>query len=234
MISLEESIRSYPLYKLNEVIDVNNDNYNEEAKEFAKDELILRKIKSLGPLDQIDFIKSLDSEQKNYILLKSFNLYPPHIINIIRKDNNILGIEEPEWFYLDNTTPQGPFKFSELKKLADYNAILPGTLVFRQADQNMVMAATIPGLFSSGSYTPSPVLTYPQNPIPYQIVPQVSNEQSKESLNLGFGLGLICFLIPIIGIIIFFTEKNEKGQNALALALAGGILGVVMYMGMFI
>lgn len=181
----------------------------------------------------IEFIKTLDSIQKNYILRKSFNLYPPHIINIIRKENNLQGIEEPEWYYLDDSAPQGPFKFTELKKLAEYNAIRPDTFVFRQADQNMVLAATIPGLFSSDSFYPPPAMAYPQNPVPYQFVQQASNDQLYENPNLGFGLGLICFLIPIVGVILYFTEKNDKGQNALALGLAGFLVSIFIYMSFF-
>jgi hypothetical protein len=141
-----------------------------------------------------------------------------------------LGIEEPEWYYLDNSIPQGPFKFSDLKKIAEYNAIRPDTLVFRQADQNMVLAATIPGLFSSESFYPPPSLTFPQNQVPYQIIQQTNNDRFSESTSLGFGLSLVCFLVPIVGIVLYFTEKNEKGQNALALGLIGILVSTIFYM----
>ena len=95
MISLEESIRSYPLFQLEEVIKDGGTNYSEEAIAYAKDEFTLRKIKSLSVIDQIVYIKSMDSIQKDYILHKSSLLYPPHIIKILTR-NKILGDFEPK------------------------------------------------------------------------------------------------------------------------------------------
>jgi hypothetical protein len=228
-ISLEESIRSYPLYKLKEVIDDAKNDYSEEAKDIAKDELILREVKGLDTLEQIDYIKNLDSKAKFYILTKSFKVYPQHVLNIIRKDNSFQGIEHPEWYYLDNTIPKGPYNFNELKKLADYDAILSTTLVFRQSDQNMVPAINIPGLIDISTRHQVPIIPTIQNQYASQIIQQPDNKQQEQGASLGCGLSLVSFLVPVVGIILYFTEKNQKGQNALALSLVGLILSIIMY-----
>jgi hypothetical protein len=229
--ALEDSIRGYPIDKLEEVIGTRRKYYSDEAIEIAEDELLCRKLNSLNPIEQIDFIKSLSRDQIDSLAKKSHTRFPPSVMNIIQTECSKRGMEESEWYYLDNNNPIGPIKLSELKKLAEYGSILPNSLVFKQGTQNWLNASNVPGIFGFGNTNiPPPPLMYPNQPIYNQ---NAERQEAKESTDLGCGMSLLCFLIPIIGLILFFTEKNEKGRNALALAFIGFIIGIVLYMVFF-
>jgi hypothetical protein len=48
---------------------------------------------------------------------------------------------------------------------------------------------------------------------------------------LGIGLSILCFLIPLVGLILFFVykaEKPAKSKGACYAALAGFLVGVVI------
>lgn len=225
MNSLETSIRDYPTYKLEEVVSSRRKNYSDEAIEFAEDELTLRKLKSLNPIEQIDFISSVIDERLKFIINHSRSNYPQALYNLVENEYAKRGFERLEWHYLDNNKPIGPVKLSDLKKLAGHGALFQYSLVFREGLQNWIPASSVPGLFDQSNTNIPPPPIYPNIPASENI------EKSEEvvSQELGCGLSIICVLFPIIGVILFFTEKNEKGRNALALAFVGFILGIISY-----
>ena len=225
--TLEESIREYPLYQLADVVGEKRKDYSEEAIDIAEDELIFRKLKAMPPIEQIDFIKSLPNHRIAYVVNRFSNRYTSSLLIILQTEYSKRGMEEPEWYYLDNNKPIGPIKLSELKKLAEYGSVFPFTLVCKQGIQSWIDAGSVPGLFTFVNTIIPPLPQIPSNiPLYNQAT---SNIENKESSELGCGLSIICFMIPIIGIIVYFTEKNEKGRNAIVLALAGVIATIILY-----
>ncbi|MFH1918629.1 MAG: GYF domain-containing protein [Planctomycetota bacterium] len=69
-----------------------------------------------------------------------------------------------EWFALMGSGKQGPFSSAQLKELATYRKILPGTKVKKGADGEWVPASRVSGLFNVEVPTPPP----PPPPIPRQ------------------------------------------------------------------
>jgi len=232
MKTLEMSIREYPTYKLEEVLGEKRQDYSSEAIEFAEDELILRKLGSLNPIEQIDFISSLKDLRLKFIINQSRQNYSQTLFNLAENEYAKRGFETAEWYYLDNNKPIGPVKLSDLKKLVRSMNLFPYSHVFREGLQDWVQAGGVPGLFDrSNPNIPPPPPSLP--PLPYNNIPPILSGEDKaerqESQNLGFGLGLLCVLFPIIGLILFFTEKNDKGKNALGLAFLGAIIGIILY-----
>jgi len=48
---------------------------------------------------------------------------------------------------------------------------------------------------------------------------------------LGIGLGIVCFLFPIVGLILYFvwkSEKPSKSKGACNAAIAGFVVGVII------
>lgn len=61
---------------------------------------------------------------------------------------------------------------------------------------------------------------------------QVSNNASISNDNLGCLLGGVCFLIPLVGLILYLTEKDKtpnKAKMAGKIALIRAILGILFY-----
>lgn len=225
--TLEESIREYSTNQLEEVILEKRKDYSEEAIDIAEDELIFRKLKAMPPIGQIDFIKSLPNHRISNAVNKYFKRYTPTLLMIIQTEYSKRDLEEPEWYYLDNNKPIGPLKLSELKKLVENGSIFPFTLVCKLGIQSWIDAGSIPGLFTLSNTN---IPTLPQIPTNFPNYNHHSiNKEIEESPELGCVLSIICLLIPIIGIIVFFIEKNEKGRNAILLALAGIIINLLFY-----
>ena len=226
-ITLEESIRSFPEYKLVEVVEKKRKDYSTEAIQFAEDELIIRRLAKLEPIEQIEYISTISNENLIYIIHYSHDLYSSNILNIIQKEYAKRGMEAMEWFYLENNKPIGPMRLSDLKNLVTLGTILPYTYVFRQGLENWITASTVPGLLEyERTNIPPPPPIYPGfvvNSPKEQKTTVIENEQ------LGCGMSLLCFFFPIIGVILFFTEKNNKGQNALAISFVSFIIGLVLY-----
>jgi hypothetical protein len=56
-------------------------------------------------------------------------------------------------------------------------------------------------------------------------------QQTPNTEKLGIGLSILCFLIPLVGLILFFvykTDKPAKSKGACYAALAGVIVGVIL------
>ncbi len=59
----------------------------------------------------------------------------------------------------------------------------------------------------------------------------MEQNQSPSEEKLGIGLSILCFLIPLVGLILFFVYKSDKpakSKGACYAALAGFIVGVVL------
>ena len=55
--------------------------------------------------------------------------------------------------------------------------------------------------------------------------PAASNE------DLGIGLKIVCFLLPIVGLILYFVYKSDapqKSKSACKMAIWGVVLGIVI------
>ena len=53
-------------------------------------------------------------------------------------------------------------------------------------------------------------------------------DDKTEEKKLGFGIGILCFIIPIIGIIIGLIKfKEPYGKNALLLGIAGIVVSII-------
>jgi hypothetical protein len=58
-----------------------------------------------------------------------------------------------------------------------------------------------------------------------------TQNQSPNTEKLGVLLSIVCFLIPLVGLILYFvykTDKPAKSKGACYAALAGFIVGVVI------
>jgi len=235
LITPEESIRGCSNFQLEEMVGKKRSNYSDESIEIAEDELMCRKLNSLNPIEQIHFIKSLSSRQIELLVRNGENRFSSTIMNIIQTEYSNRGMEEPEWYYLDNNNPIGPIKLSELKKLAEYGTLFHYSMVFKQGTQNWINAGSIPGIFGFANTTiqnfplPPPPM-YANGPMYYQNANKQENNSSEE---LGCGLSIIIFLIPIIGIVLYFTEKNKKGNDALIIAIVSIIIGTFFYVMFF-
>lgn len=227
MITLEDSIRKYSNSQLEEVIGSMRNRYSEEAIIIAEDELTFRKLNEMSTIDQIDYIKAMSNSQIEYVINRSSCIYSPSLLRIFQTECSNRGLEEPEWYYLDNNIPIGPLKFIDLKKLSENSTILPYTLVSKYGDQSWVEASSVGGLFKITNKVIPPIPPS-RIDVPGYYVP-TTNTDNNESSELGCGLSMISFLIPIIGLIVFFTEKNEKGKNALYLGMAGLIVTAILY-----
>jgi hypothetical protein len=146
---------------------------------------------------------------------------------IIQTEYSKRELEVPEWYYLDINKPVGPLKLNDLKKLVENGSIFPFTLVCKLGTQSWIDAGSIPGLFILSNTN---IPTLPQIPTNFNYNNHQSiNNEIEDNPELGCILSIICFWVPIIGIIVFFIEKNEKGRNALLLALAGIVINLLIY-----
>lgn len=169
----------------------------------------------------------MSNSQIELVVKRFSNIYSTSLYRIFQTEYNNRGMEELEWYYLDSNIPIGPMKLSDLKKLTESGIVLPNTLVSKYGDQSWVEAASVPGLLKIANKVIPPVPQFIPN-VPGYYIPTAIPE-NKESSDLGCGLSMISFMIPIIGIIVFFTEKNEKGKNALYLGIAGIVVTIVLY-----
>ena len=71
--------------------------------------------------------------------------------------------------------------------------------------------------------------TQVNEPQPQQEEPQQEETMSDELEEVGFGGKLISFLIPIVGVILYFVNKNERKNpnDYLVWALVGFIIGLI-------
>lgn len=59
----------------------------------------------------------------------------------------------------------------------------------------------------------------------------MSKKNLKQGVKLGTGLSIVSLIIPIVGLFIFFKEKDLnpiKAKLALNLAIVGIVIGVVL------
>ena len=58
-----------------------------------------------------------------------------------------------------------------------------------------------------------------------------NSQQTPSTEKLGIGLSIVCFLIPLVGLILYFvykSDKPEKSKGACYAALAGFIFGIII------
>lgn len=71
-----------------------------------------------------------------------------------------------------------------------------------------------------------------------QFCPSCGNKVGNTNVDmekLSFGMKILSFLIPIVGLIYYFMKKSEapqKAKEALQYALAGIVLTIILWLGL--
>jgi hypothetical protein len=230
--SLDISIREYDNITLEEIITIKKKNYSDEVLSIAHDELTIRNLKKIDPLQQIDLIRNLSNNQISFIIEKSKDKYPDNLYLIAHQEYIKRDLEIQEWYYLDNNVTKGPLKFSELRKLALDGLIMTYSFVFKEGLQNWITANYVPGLFNQEptniNIPPPPIIIPNTGKIGQPINPFDNKKEENQDEKLGDGAAILSFLIPLIGIILFLIYDNKKGKKAGSLALWGIIISVIL------
>jgi hypothetical protein len=231
--SLEESIRELSTIDLEDIVENRSSDYTEEGVRIAHEELTIRRLKKLNGLEQIDYIKGLADSDIAFIVERCFNKYPGHLLAVAQKEYTKRGLESPEWYYLENNNTIGPIKFSELKNLTQSGIVFSYSFVFKEGLPNWITANNVPGLFTFNQVNtnlPPPPINFPTNPgpgmLPFNAFPIYQQEEEEETLSGG--MAFLCFFIPLIGIIMYFSHENKKGKAAGSCALWGFVIGMIV------
>lgn len=224
--SIEESIREVPTSELEYRLEHDRKAYSADVLTIMNDELIQRSIKQANPIDQVKIVKKLSNDEIEYIVTQSKHNYPEALYKIILNEYNSRDLEKEQWFYLSNTNETlGPVNFSDLKKFAEDDIIGKETLIVKEGFTDWVSAIDIAGLFDNESNLIQTATN--QNETKNQPYRKPLYNHNYED-NLGCGLSILSFLVPIIGAILFVAYPGHKGRTAGQLALFGFFVNIFL------
>ncbi len=155
------------------------------------------------------------------------------------------------YFYSENNQQVGPVSMDELKT----KNITRDTMVWKEGMENWqkagevnelsgIFAAVPPPLPKQEAPVPPPIMPPPPPPS-YSAPPppprgqQMSGGNMNNNFNqnqnpadiLGTGMKVLCFILPIVGLIVYLMNKNtlpNKSQSAGKMALYGFLLGMLI------
>lgn len=126
-----------------------------------------------------------------------------------------------KYYYIENETQHGPFSIEDLKS----KRINRETLVWTETMENWVQASSVEELKDIVKKTPPPIPKRAENPI--KVEAEISHKKEKlitpereiliaKETKTNFKLVLISFVIGLISIIYFISEKNGFSNKLIA------------------